>query len=121
MFAEVKSMLPVSGDDYDPQIITQIKAAVLDLESSTEIRLPGTVSIKRTLEAATTSEPEHYVITDNSSLKDELAITAIATWCNMRIGNPPNYDNLQASYNALKGQMRLSKRYGHGGGDGCGE
>ena len=40
MFAEVKSMLPVSGDDYDPQIITQIKAAVLDLESSTEIVLP---------------------------------------------------------------------------------
>ena len=121
MFAEVKSMLPVSGDDYDPVIITQIKAAVLDLESSTEIVLPGRVNITRRKKSAgvlTATETDEYEIIDNSTLKDELAITAIATWCNMRIGNPPNYDNLLSAYNALKGQMRLSKRYG--GGDGCG-
>ncbi len=111
MFAEVKAMLPVSGDDYDPQIIMQIKAAALDLTTSAEIVLPGTISISRTMEEATTSEPEHWVITDNSSLKDELIITAIATWCNMRIGNPPNYDELLAAYNSLKGQLRLSRRY----------
>ena len=111
MFAEVKAMLPVSGDDYDPQIITQIKAAALDLSTSAEIMLPGTISITRTLEAATTSEPEHWVITDNSTLKDELIITAIATWCNMRIGNPPNYDDLLAAYKSLKGQLRMSRRY----------
>ena len=121
MFAEVKSMLPVSGDDYDPQIITQIKAAVLDLESSTEIVLPGRVNITRRKKSAgvlTATETDEYEVIDNSTLKDELAITAIATWCNMRIGNPPNYDNLLSAYNALKGQMRLSKRYG--GGNGCG-
>ena len=121
MFAEVKSMLPVSGDDYDPVIITQIRAAVLDLESSTEIVLPGRVNITRRKKSAgvlTATETDEYEIIDNSTLKDELAITAIATWCNMRIGNPPNYDNLLSAYNALKGQMRLSKRYG--GGDGCG-
>ena len=121
MFAEVKSMLPVSGDDYDPVIITQIRAAVLDLESSTEIVLPGRVNITRRKKSAgvlTTTETDEYEVIDNSTLKDELAITAIATWCNMRIGNPPNYDNLLSAYNALKGQMRLSKRYG--GGNGCG-
>ena len=47
MFAEVKDSLPVSGDGYDAQIITQIKAAVLDLTSSTEIRLDGVVDITR--------------------------------------------------------------------------
>ena len=31
MFAEVKSMLPVSGSGYDRDIIIQIKAAVADL------------------------------------------------------------------------------------------
>ena len=121
MFAEVKSMLPVSGDDYDPVIITQIRAAVLDLESSTEIVLPGRVNITRRKKSAgvlTATETDEYEVIDNSTLKDELAITAIATWCNMRIGNPPNYDNLLSAYNALKGQMRLSKRYG--GGNGCG-
>ena len=103
MFAEVKDMLPVSGNAYDGQIITQIKAAVLDLESSTEIQLDGVVSIERNSQTG--------VITDNSTITDELAIVAIATWCNMRIGNPPNYEQLERAYNRLKGQMRLSKKY----------
>ena len=120
MFAEVKESLPVSGDDYDAQIIREIKACALDLTTSAEIVLPGEVDITRELEAATTSEPEHWVITDHSSVKDELIITAISVWCNMRIGNPPNYDNLLKAYESLKGQLRLSKRYTVYGGDaGC--
>ena len=106
MFAEVKDMLPVSGNAYDGQIITQIKAAVLDLESSTEIQLDGVVSIEKNSQTG--------VITDNSTITDELAIVAIATWCNMRIGNPPNYEQLERAYNRLKGQMRLSRRYNGG-------
>lgn len=102
MFAEVKGSLPVSGNGYDRDIILQIKAAVLDLESSTEIRLPGRVNI---------SIDNQGVITDNSTLTDELAIVAISTWCNMRIGNPPNYELLDKAYNSLKGQMRMSSRY----------
>ena len=114
MFQEVKAMLPVSGDGYDKEIITQIRAAALDLTRTAEIRLPGTISISRN---ETTG-----VITDNSSLKDELVITAIATWCNMRIGNPPNYDNLLKAYESMKGSMRLSGAYTNhaGGGQGCG-
>ena len=114
MFAEVKRKLPISGDDYDDEIIDEIEACVIDLTSSAEIRLPGIVSIRRTLKTnrgvLTESEPE-YVITDNSTLKDRFVITVIATWCSMRIGNPPNYDNLLAAYNSMKGQMRLSKTY----------
>ena len=120
MFQEVKDTLPISGDDYDAQIIMEIKACALDLTTSAEIRLPGTIAITRTLQAATTSEPERWVITDSSTLEDELIITAISIWCNMRIGNPPNYDNLLKAYNSLKGQLRLSKRYTTGGADGCG-
>ena len=108
MFAEVKAMLPVSGDAYDPEIILQIKAAALDLTTSAEIRMPGYISISRD---ATTG-----AVTDNSTVTDELIITAIATWCNMRIGNPPNYDNLLAAYNSLKGQLRLSRTYTNYGG-----
>lgn len=109
MFKEVKGMLPVSGNAYDGEIILQIKAAALDLTSSTEIRLEGVIDIERD---EVTGE-----ITDNSTVEDELVITAIGTWCNMRIGNPPNYENLRQAYNSLKGQMRLSRRY-NGGGDG---
>ena len=111
MFAEVKESLPISGDDYDAEIIRQIKACALDLTTSAEIVLPGAIAIKRELVTATTSEPEHWVITDDSTLTDELIITVISIWCNMRIGNPPNYENLLKAYNSLKGQLRLSKNY----------
>ena len=111
MFTDVKGMLPVSGDGYDGEIVTQIKAAVLDLTKTAEIVLPGEVDITRTHQAATTSEPEQWVITDSSTLTDELAVTAIATWCNMRIGNPPNYDNLLKAYESMKGSMRISSAY----------
>ena len=107
MFQDVKNMLPVSGDDYDAEIIMQIKAAALDLTTSAEIQLPGEIAITRTQNQQTGV----WTITDNSTLTDELVITAIATWCNMRIGNPPNYDNLLKAYESLKGQLRLSKTY----------
>lgn len=103
MFQEVKAMLPVSGDDYDAEIILQINACALDLTRSAEITLPGTIAISRNAETG--------VITDSSTLTDALVITAIGTWCNMRIGNPPNYDNLLKAYESLKGQMRISKHY----------
>ena len=109
MFQEVKDTLPISGDDYDAQIIREIKACALDLTTSAEIRLPGTISITRN---STTG-----IVTDNSTLTDELIITAISIWCNMRIGNPPNYDNLLKAYESLKGQLRLSKSYTAYGGD----
>ena len=114
MFQEVKAMLPVSGDGYDQEIITQIKAAALDLTRTAEIVLPGTISISRD---STTG-----IVTDHSTLKDELVITAIAAWCNMRIGNPPNYDNLLKAYESIKGSLRLSGSYtrGNGGAWGCG-
>ena len=121
MFAEVKDSLPVSGDGYDGEIIRQIKACALDLTTSAEIKLPGVIAISRTLESATTSEPEHWVITDKSTIKDELIITAISIWCNLRIGNPPNYENLLKAYNSLKGQLRTSGKYTNfGGGAECG-
>lgn len=112
MFAEVKELLTyIEGDEYDAKIIAEIKACGLDLTTSAEIVLPGKIDITRTLAAATTSEPEHWVITDSSTITDELIIKTIAVWCNKEIGNPPNYDNLQAAYNSLKGQLRLSKQY----------
>ena len=127
MFAEVKDSLPVSGDGYDGEIIRHIKAAVLDLTSSTEIRLDGVVDITREQQEIenpdydpndpNNTEPETimaWVIEDNSTIEDELAITAISVWCNMRIGNPPNYRELREAYDSLKGQMRLSRRYGGG-------
>ena len=111
MFQEVKDTLPISGDDYDAQIIREIKACALDLTTSAEIRLPGEISITRMQNQQTGV----WTIADNSTITDELIIAVISTWCNMRIGNPPNYDNLLKAYESLKGQLRLSKTYTTGG------
>ena len=107
MFQEVKDSLPISGDDYDAQIIREIKACALDLTTSAEIVLPGDITITRT-QSAITGE---WTVEDTSTLTDELIITTISVWCNMRIGNPPNYDNLLKAYESLKGRLRLSKHY----------
>ena len=114
MFTEVKDSLPISGDGYDAQIIREIKACALDLTTSAEIQLPGEITITR--------DETTGVVSDTSTLKDELILTAIATWCNMRIGNPPNYDNLLKAYESMKGSMRISRQYTRygGGADECG-
>lgn len=103
MFSEVKSMLPVSGNAYDGEILLQIKAAALDLTRTAEIVLPGVISISM--------DPDSEEITDESTVTDEPIITTIATWCAARIGNPPNYDKLIAAYEMLKGALRLSSDY----------
>ena len=112
MFQEVKDTLPISGDDYDAQIIREIKACALDLTTSAEIVLPGVIAISRTQ-----GQDGKWTISDQSTVTDDLIIATIATWCNMRIGNPPNYDNLLKAYESLKGQLRLSKTYTTYGGD----
>ena len=123
LFETVKDSLPVSGDDYDGRIITQIKAAVLDLTKTTEIVIDGVVSIEREwIPPVVTTEQEtegYWQITDNSTIEDELVIHAISTFCNMHIGNPPNYANLEKAYNDLKGSLRLSSHY-NGGAERCG-
>lgn len=102
MFKEVKSMLPVSGNGYDAEIILQINAAALDLTKTAEIVLPGEINIV---------SADDGTVTDTSTVTDALVITAIATWCNMRIGNPANYDNLLKAYEAMKGALRISGSY----------
>ena len=103
MFNEVKSMMRISGDDDDDAIILNIKAAALDLTRTADIVLPGSIDISR--------DTETGVITDTSTVTNELIIVTIATWCTARIGNPPNYDKLMAAYEMMKGSLRLSSDY----------
>lgn len=116
MFSEVKELLTfIEGDEYDAQIIAEIEACALDLTTSAEIVLPGVIDITREKVLGA------WVITDNSTITDKLIIKTIAVWCNKEIGNPPNYDKLQAAYNSLKGQLRLSSTYTDYDGEGTTE
>ena len=115
MFSEVKELLTfIDGDDYDAKIIAEIKACALDLTTSAEIVLPGTIAITRTQNAQTGV----WTVTDNSDITDELIIKTFAVWCDKEIGNPPNKEQLERSYRSLKGQLRVSKSYTNYGGGG---
>ena len=103
MFAEVKRMLPISGDDYDAEIVTQIKAAALDLTRTADIILPGEISIS--------IDAETGAVTDESTIDDPYVIRALAKWCAFNIGNPPNYAQLLAAYEDQKGAMAKSSNY----------
>ena len=114
MFAEVKKMLQnrISGASYDEQIILWIKAAVLDLQME-QIVLDGVCDISYTKN----EETGVVTVTDNSTIEDELVFAACAAYCSMNIGNPPNHENLLKTYNTIKGNMRMSKKY-KGGAEG---
>ena len=101
MLKEAKKALRVTNPIYDTEIAALLMAGANDLQIAGVV-LPGTVTFTIGTDDA---------VADTSTLTDELIITAISIWCNMRIGNPPNYDNLLRAYESLKGQLRLSKSY----------
>ena len=103
MFAEVKAGINIKGNAYDVQIRQQIYAAVKDMTATADISLPGDVNIS--------IDENTGAVTDNSTLTDAYAITAITAWCILHIGNPPNYKELLDSYNTIKGNMSRSSEY----------
>lgn len=110
MFAEVKAMLPnrISGASYDEQIAYKTMAAVADLTMD-QIVLDGVCDISY--------DKTEKTVTDNSTIDDIYVFEACAAYCSMNIGNPPNHENLLKTYNTIKGNMRMSKKYKGGAED----
>lgn len=110
MFAEVKAMLQnrISGESYNEQIVMWTKAAIRDLTMD-QIVLDGVCSI-----SCTRGQDGRVTVTDNSTIEDETVFAACATYCSMNIGNPPNHESLLQTYNTLKGNMRMSRKYKEG-------
>lgn len=110
MFAEVKAMLQnrISGESYNEQIVLWTKAAIRDLTMD-QIVLDGVCSI-----SCTRGQDGQVTVTDNSTIEDETVFAACAAYCSMNIGNPPNHESLLQTYNTLKGNMRMSRKYKEG-------
>lgn len=110
MFAEVKRNLPVSGDEYNGQIVDKIRSAELDLTETADIIMPGKIVL--------VYDPETKKVNDSSTMKDPYITDAITLYCQMRIGNPPNYDKLERAYRELKGNLSRSTKYSFGPAEG---
>ena len=105
MLKEAKKALRVTDSEYDSELARLMMAGARDLEVAGVV-LPGSVSFTIT---ATTSEGD--VVTDTSTLEEELAQQAVILYAACRFGNPPNYAQLNAAYDECKAQMSRSSDY----------
>lgn len=122
MLKEVKRSLPVFGTAHDAEIARLCKTAAMDLEARGVI-LPGRVEFSidevpmfddhgNRMSDPDTDEPAVVIsVTDLSTLKDELIISAICAYVRANLGNPPNYAQLKASYDEQKAQLMMTSGY----------
>ena len=123
MLKEVKRAMGIGGNMSDGAIARLCRAAAMDMESSGVV-LPGTVeftyaeepvvdpdTMQTEIDPATGEARYTEVVTDLSTLTDELCVKAISTYVQASFGNPPNYDNLVASYQMLLGKLMVDSKY----------
>lgn len=84
MLDKVKLAIPVKTNYYDAELTGLIDAAYKD------IRLVGI----------------------DPSVDDALVQRAVITYCQMRFGNPSNYQDLKRSYDEQKAQLITASGYG---------
>lgn len=122
MLREAKRFLPVSGTEWDETIAHLCKAAAMDLTARGVI-LPGTVEFVITetpvvdehgnpvIDPDTNAQEMSVVVTDNSTLSDDLCLTAICTYVKANLGIAPNYEQLRASYDEQKATLMMTDGY----------
>ena len=104
MLNETKMALRVKTSIYDGEIARLILAAVGDL-GIVDVAAAG---VSLSIAATTTGE----IVTDNSTITDQLLIRAIITYVRVHFGSPDDYDKLERSYNEQKAQLITATGYG---------
>lgn len=92
MLSKVKLALRISGSDFDPEILDLIAAGIKDLN------LDGTYF-------------DYTVSTSDIEIDDPLISHAITTFCKVNFGETDRYDQLKASYDEQKAQLRCNPDY----------
>lgn len=93
MLARVKKALRISTTIYDDEILDLIAAGIVDLQHA--------------------GPQFEYTFTGSDyTIADALASRAVVTYCRANFGSPENYEQLKASYDEQKAQMRESSAYG---------
>ena len=129
MLKEAKRAMGITYSHKDGEIAQLCEAGAMELETRGVI-LPGTVAFTITetpilIPGTTETEKDprtgetRYmdVVTDNSTLTDSWCMRAIITYVKKNFGNPPNYDQLQKSYETQLGQLMTTSGYTNFGDD----
>lgn len=101
MLQEAKLALGLTVSAYDARIAALLDAGAKEL-ASVGVEFTGTVSL---------TVAENGTVTDNSTLQDNLVKEAILTYVMVHFGNPPNYDQLLASYENQKQKLANTTGY----------
>lgn len=122
MLNETKRAMPVRGTEWDEEISRLCIAGARRLETRGVV-LPGTVQFSYTETPVTddrgnpvidpdTGEQEIRVtVTDKSTLTDELCVRAIITYVKSMLGNPPNYEQLNDSFEEQMAELMMTDGY----------
>lgn len=94
MLAKVKKALRITTDDFDSELLDLIESAIEDLK---------VVGAEFTWQRS--SAPD--IIIPDAQIR-----IAVITYCKMHFGQPDRYDQLKASYDEQKAQLRETRKYG---------
>ena len=110
MLKEAMLALRVTDMEYAPEICDLIKAAEKDLKIAGVI-LDGVAAFDIAVDTDPETGEETVTVEDNSTIADELIITAVNTYVRMHFGSPADYDRLAASYDLQRRQLANAARY----------
>jgi hypothetical protein len=110
MLKEAMLAMRITDEEYEPEICRLLKAAESDLKiAGVVIDGECVFVITETTDAITGAVA--YTITDNSTITDDMVITAMITYCRVHFGSPPDYDKLVASYDLQRRQLANATGY----------
>ena len=125
MLKECKRALPYDGTLADGELARLCLAGAMDLKTRGVI-FPNGQDVSFTFTEETWQDPETHQpekdpitgenikiekVTDTSTLTDELCARAIITYVKANFRNPPNYQQLLASYQTQLGQLMVTDGY----------
>ena len=107
-----EAMLAVEATDmeYAQEVADLLEAAYLDLTTAGVV-INGEVKITITETVDQTTGETSYTATDNSTITDKMVIQAMKTYVRRGFRSPPDYDRLDASYDAQLKKLANTNGY----------
>ena len=106
MLSDAMLALRVTDMDYAPEICRLLKAAERDLKIAGVV-----IEGECCFTVARDPEAEEIRVTDESTITDDLIITAMITYCRIHFGSPPDKASLEASYDLQRRQLANATGY----------
>ena len=110
MLKETLLAMRITEKKFFPDICRLLKSAEKDLKIAGVI-IDGECSFDITESEDPVTGKTIIDVTDNSTITDEMIMTAMITYCRKEFGSPPDYDRMAASYDLQRKQLANATGY----------